>query len=123
MVFFLDDYILASYFLLFYKMWGFPNKGCGKKHTRNLRISTFYDITHETVVKPTKDFRILRNCFIKNTFFSFICIIGYKLTKHTIFPKILIAWKKNGETTEIVLKLAKYESFSFILLYLCIFLF
>ena len=72
---------------------------------------------------PPKILEYWEIALIKNTFFSFICIIGYKLTKHTIFPKILIAWKKNGETTEIVLKLAKYESFSFILLYLCIFLF
>jgi len=56
MLFFLDNYILVPFFLLFYEMWGFPNKLCGKP-TGNLRISRLYDITHETVA----DFGILRN--------------------------------------------------------------
>jgi len=30
MVFFLDNYILAAYFLLFYEMWGFPNNDVKK---------------------------------------------------------------------------------------------
>jgi len=30
MVFFLDDYILASYFLWFFEMWSFSNKWVGK---------------------------------------------------------------------------------------------
>ena len=46
MVFFLGNYIylLASFFLLFYEMSGFPNK-C-RQHG-NLRIARFYAITRE----------------------------------------------------------------------------
>ena len=46
MVSYLDNYIFASYFLLFCEMWGFPTKWC-EKNPGNLRISRFYDITHE----------------------------------------------------------------------------
>ena len=54
MVFFLDNYILAPFFILLYEMWGFPNKWCGE-NPRNLHFSRFYDNTNET------DFGILRN--------------------------------------------------------------
>ena len=50
-----------------------------------LRISRFYDIPHETVVTPATDFGILRKCSILvfgYFIFSFIYIIGFKLTTH-----------------------------------------
>jgi len=43
MVFFLDNYILAPFFLLFNVIRGFSNKLC----ENNTGISRFYDITHE----------------------------------------------------------------------------
>ena len=64
MVFLLDNYILAPFFLLFYEICGVPKTNDVKKG--NLRISRCYDITHETVVTPATDFDILRKCSIKD---------------------------------------------------------
>ena len=58
MVIFLDNYILASYFLLFYKMSDFTKQMMWKNG--NLRMFRFYKITHETVVQPATDVSVLR---------------------------------------------------------------
>ena len=74
MVFFLDKYILASYFLLFYEYEVFP----ALRPTGNLRISRFYDITHEQVVTPATEFGIY---------------IGNELTGHEIIELSLLEKK------------------------------
>ena len=94
MVFFLDNYILASFSDCFMKCE--VSQTDDVKKNGNLRISRFYDITQETV--PATDFGILRKRSIKNVrcwmtifiLFPFICINVFKLTTHK-FHKILIA--------------------------------
>ena len=76
MVFYLDKYILAAYFLLFYEMWGFPNKWCEKN---------------------------MNFIFLDFMISHIICIIGYKLTTHNISSNSHCL-KKIGETAAIVFK-------------------
>ena len=71
--------------------------------TGNLRISRFFDITHETVVTPATNFGILRM-----TLLYFFIYLHNRLTTNTTkhFIKCSMLEKKYGETAAIVFNAA-----------------